>query len=36
VSLEGYEDAALDLIIDNLGRLTRGEPLENLVEPSTS
>ena len=36
VSLEGYEDAALDLIIDNLGRLTRGERLENLVEPSAS
>jgi phosphoglycerate dehydrogenase-like enzyme len=33
VSLEGYEDAALDLIVDNLGRLTRGERLENLVDP---
>ncbi len=35
VSLEGYEDAALDLIVDNLRRMTRGEPLENLVQPST-
>ena len=24
VSLEGYEDATLDLIIDNLGRLDAG------------
>jgi phosphoglycerate dehydrogenase-like enzyme len=35
VSLEGYQDAALDLVVLNLGRLARGERLENLVDPST-
>jgi phosphoglycerate dehydrogenase-like enzyme len=31
VANAGYEDALFDLIIRNLGRLVRGEPLENTV-----